>query len=173
MELAVIEGREYYWDGRYYARHKGLKSPIRAHTEVWEARFGPIPSGYEIHHLDHDRRNNKIENLLVVDGSMHARLHGQTAERMRVVQVLGREAAKAWHASDEGKKAHKAQFEAQMEKIGELECPECSTIFRPTNFRQKYCCRRCQNRVKMRRFRARKLTKLGSSSGPASRDEPS
>ena len=43
---------------------------------------------------------------------MHARLHGQTAERMRVVQVLGREAAKAWHASDEGKKAHKAQFEA-------------------------------------------------------------
>ena len=154
METAVIEGREYYWDGRYFARHKGLDSPLRAHIEVWEGRFGPVPEGYEIHHFDHNRRNNKIENLLVVPVSAHRKMHGRSAEQMRAVQVLGREAAKAWHASEEGLKSHKAQFEAQMEKIGELECPECATIFTPTNFRQRFCCRRCQNRVKMRRYRA-------------------
>ena len=35
MELAVIEGREYYWDGRYYGSAQGSEEhQLQAHTEV-------------------------------------------------------------------------------------------------------------------------------------------
>ena len=74
MELAVIEWREYYWDEDTTLDNKGLKSPIRAHTEVW-ARHGLVlyRVAMSIHLVDHiDRRSNKIENLLVLDASMHA-----------------------------------------------------------------------------------------------------
>ena len=34
------------------------------HRWVWEQKNGPIPSGGIIHHIDGDRTNNAIENLM-------------------------------------------------------------------------------------------------------------
>lgn len=53
---------------------KGKK--IDVHRFVWEENFGPIPEGYEIHHIDNNTRNNDINNLLCVTRSEHTRLHG-------------------------------------------------------------------------------------------------
>lgn len=53
------------WNGwiyeHIYIAEKKLKRPI-ADNEV-------------VHHLDFDRSNNRIENLLVIDRGMHSRLH--------------------------------------------------------------------------------------------------
>ncbi len=46
-----------------------------AHHLIWEEEHGPIPEGYQIHHLDHDRGNNHLLNLIAVSVSDHQRLH--------------------------------------------------------------------------------------------------
>lgn len=34
-----------------------------------------IPEGYEIHHIDHDRKNNDIDNLVALPKKLHRRYH--------------------------------------------------------------------------------------------------
>ena len=46
------------------------------HVLVWESFNGPIPPGYQIHHLDDDRLNNRPENLACISATAHKRLHG-------------------------------------------------------------------------------------------------
>lgn len=36
------------------------------HRIVWEMHCGKIPEGYEIDHINHDRSDNRIENLRLV-----------------------------------------------------------------------------------------------------------
>lgn len=45
------------------------------HRDVWEHHHGPIPPGLEVHHIDHDKANNAVENLELLSKSEHARLH--------------------------------------------------------------------------------------------------
>lgn len=47
----------------------------REHRRIWEAAHGPIPSGYQIHHINHDRADNRLSNLACVDTVTHKRLH--------------------------------------------------------------------------------------------------
>jgi len=44
-----------------------------SHRVVWEYFNGQIPSGLHIDHVDHDRTNNKIENLRCVSQAENAR----------------------------------------------------------------------------------------------------
>lgn len=48
---------------------------IYEHHLVWEQAYGPIPDGYEIHHKDGNKLNNKLSNLQLLTRSEHARLH--------------------------------------------------------------------------------------------------
>jgi len=45
------------------------------HSIVWEQHNGKIPLGMQIHHIDHDKTNNSIENLQLVTPLEHKRLH--------------------------------------------------------------------------------------------------
>ena len=159
MDTAIFDGIEYYWDGRYYTRHKGVPVPIRAHRELWMEAFGPIPEGYHIHHLDENRRNNSLSNLLVVKASEHTKGHMQDEgrkEQVRKNMQIACEAAKIWHSSEEGKQWHRKQFERVMEQIGSKICDECGITYTPANFRQRFCQSKCGNRFKMREWRKRK-----------------
>ena len=55
----------------YYGRTDSNRGLM--HRYVWEHFKGKIPNGYDIHHLDHDRTNNRIENLELHTKSEHAR----------------------------------------------------------------------------------------------------
>lgn len=48
---------------------------VSHHRIVWEVVNGPIPEGYEIHHIDKDRRNNSISNLELIEKSKHKHHH--------------------------------------------------------------------------------------------------
>ncbi len=50
-------------------------SIVAEHRLVWEAAHGPIPDGHQIHHRNHDRTDNRLENLECVDPQTHKRLH--------------------------------------------------------------------------------------------------
>lgn len=55
----------------YYGKTRGGRTLL--HRDVWELYNGPIQNGYDIHHKDHDRTNNGIDNLELMSKSEHAR----------------------------------------------------------------------------------------------------
>jgi predicted DNA-binding protein YlxM (UPF0122 family) len=56
----------------YYAATTGERQLM--HRYIWEKYNGPIPKGYDIHHIDHNRENNDITNLAIFTKSEHASL---------------------------------------------------------------------------------------------------
>ncbi len=52
------------------------------HRYIWEQYHKkPIPPGYQIHHIDGDKLNNKIENLQMISNSDHQKLHYQPTDK--------------------------------------------------------------------------------------------
>jgi hypothetical protein len=68
----------------YFMSTKGKRTLM--HRDVWEFYNGAIPENYDIHHVDQDRANNKIENLEMLLKSEHARIystgHNQYTKRV-------------------------------------------------------------------------------------------
>jgi hypothetical protein len=57
----------------YYACCDGRRAYL--HRDVWRHHYGNIPVGYDVHHLDEDKHNNRIENLALLTKSEHTKLH--------------------------------------------------------------------------------------------------
>ena len=48
------------------------------HKRVAEKKMGrPVKNGYEVHHMDRDKSNNRPSNLTVVKKSTHKKLHSK------------------------------------------------------------------------------------------------
>lgn len=58
-----------------YRKHNVKGKTITEHRLVWEQHRGPIPEGMHTHHVNGDKRDNRIENLQMVDPLTHSRLH--------------------------------------------------------------------------------------------------
>lgn len=50
---------------------------IATHRYVWEQANGPIPDGWEVHHVDLDRFNNDLSNLQAMPAADHRALHAR------------------------------------------------------------------------------------------------
>jgi len=139
--------------GRYLCSWNKDK-PIRLlHRRIWTETYGPIPEGYDIHHIDGDWRNNSIENLECVPRAEHAKMHMLERlqdENFRVANARNlakaQEAAKQWHSSEAGREWHsKHGFEvAASLPYLEHECIVCGKRFLSRNPRNpKTCSRKC------------------------------
>ena len=111
MEVQVISetvqrfnGESFYLCGSYFQR-KGK----RLHRAVWEYHNGYIPEGYHVHHVDGDRSNNDISNLILMRADEHLSEHMSTKERKaksREDIAKAIKCAPVWHGSDEGRTWH-------------------------------------------------------------------
>lgn len=117
VQYVKYDGIRFYKDGKGYwlgqiTCKDGVKRRIRLHIYVWEKHNGPIPDGYEIHHIDRNKDNNEIDNLVMLSVKDHKALHASLlteSQKQRFRENLeknAREKAKEWHASEEGRKWH-------------------------------------------------------------------
>jgi len=68
-----------YWEGNkftlrktgYYGKTTGKRELM--HRVVWEHFNGKIPKGHDIHHIDHNKENNNINNLELYTKAEHAK----------------------------------------------------------------------------------------------------
>ena len=59
-----------------------VRGHVREHYLVWENFWGDIVSpGYEIHHIDHNPKNNDITNLTLMTVHNHSVLHSNKRKR--------------------------------------------------------------------------------------------
>ena len=69
-----------FYDGKKFTLRNngyfGLSNDDRClmHRYVWEKNYGSIPKNFDIHHIDNDKSNNDITNLLCLPKDEHTRL---------------------------------------------------------------------------------------------------
>lgn len=157
MRTAQCKDFQDFQGERYYL-HKGeryyKKGDRFLHHDVWKHYHGEIPKGMEIHHVDGDVKNNSIENLVCLTREEHNAIHhDEVVARMsseKQIKHLAaiREDAKAWHASEEGRRWHSEHGK----KISGLRverrfvCEQCGKEFASKQARARFCSNTCKSK---------------------------
>lgn len=147
--IQEFKGVRFYLCGDYFQQNgKAL------HREVWSEAHGPVPDGFEVHHRDHNRSNNSLRNLELLDGTEHARHHAVKrgfgkAGKQHLEKA--RELAKEWHKSEAGRAWHKEHYSKMSDAREERTCEECGTVFlgllgKPE--RNRFCSPNCKAKAR-------------------------
>ena len=51
------------------------ESNLPTHIAVYKKHYKIIPDGYDVHHVDHNKHNNSVDNLIAIPRKMHKRIH--------------------------------------------------------------------------------------------------
>lgn len=149
-------GNDYYWwkvssnQGRYT---KGQS--VSMHRYVWEFHNGGIPDGHQIHHIDHNRANNDISNLELVETIEHCRYHTkkrmeEDPEKFKSFQQAGILVAPEWHKSDVGRAWHREHALKTARRVAthgeEKVCTWCGKTFvgLSSHTKKGFCSMSCQ-----------------------------
>ena len=69
----VFNGQKFFFNGRDYFRN--ARGQL-LHRVMWEHFNGPIPKGHIVHHINEDKTDNRVENLVLMERAEHMRHHG-------------------------------------------------------------------------------------------------
>ena len=124
---------------------------IMLHRYVWQVLKGDIPEGHHIHHIDHDKGHNEIENYAAIPSLKHMQLTGaeQTEEcrlkmRKTLLEKAGPKAAE-WHGSEKGREWHKKHYEkykARLHSKKHIICDNCGKQYESEKGR--FCSNKCK-----------------------------
>lgn len=142
--VQMFNGEPFYLCGSYF-QHRGK----RLHRVVWEHYNGEIPQGFHVHHKDGDRANNAIENLELMDGKAHCRLHSDNEpnkSRLRAMGVAGREAAIGWHHSEAGREQGRKNAHFLHDHPAQLlVCEHCGATYETKRLSgSRFCSNACK-----------------------------
>ena len=156
MKTVMYDGYRFTRDdatGYYLSSRKIDGRQKRLHVYVWEKYNGTLPEGYAVHHIDEDKNNNDISNLMLLEKSEHSRLHGRTLtaekrEKMRQHMIENvHPYAVEWHKSEEGRAWHREHGKkvAESVEVREYTCENCGKKFYTKPFGlNKFCSNACK-----------------------------
>jgi rubrerythrin len=119
----------------YFTRRwkEGNKTKTKfLHKEIYEYYHGKVAKGFHVHHLDGDRRNNDLDNLIALSHSDHIRLHAKEQWEQE---------KKDWICADCGVSFHGIQ------RTDTIRCPKCDNRARQSKWRD------CQDKGEMNEYR--------------------
>ena len=144
IKFTLDEKSGYYQNS---AIHKSL------HRFVWEENNGVIPNGYEIHHIDFNKSNNHISNLIMLSKKEHLEIHSKSLTdeqrqfRRNNMNNIVRPKAIEWHKSDKGREWHKKHYQECLKdskpKIKRV-CAFCNSEFIGYS-NSNYCSNKCKS----------------------------
>jgi ribosomal protein S27AE len=142
--IQEYRGERYYLCGAYFQRRG-----VRLHRRVWRDANGDIPRGYHVHHIDGNRADNRLGNLLLFPGAQHISLHmsePQNVQRSRQNIKKAIAAAPAWHRSEAGLAWHSEQGKRNGEsrKTKQYVCERCGRSF-SNKYPAKFCGNACRS----------------------------
>lgn len=154
MVFVIHNGKRYVKDAKsgYYLCASNHK---RLHRVIWEEANGEIPKGFHIHHKDHNKDNNALDNLELLSASEHMRRH--TLERIANGDIdvkknmqLRQEAAKKWHKSAEGRAWHSIHAKECAKKWIKVTktCQMCGKEYEVVSSavkKSKFCSNNCKS----------------------------
>lgn len=127
------------------------------HRFVWLCERGEIPKGFQIYHIDGNKENNDISNLMLVSVSEHRHLHkppyfsDEQREFFRKNINRNRGKLNAYHSSEQGRKqksetAKKLWKEGRMIKPNSYICEVCGKEYsrRSKPAAHRFCSVRCR-----------------------------
>lgn len=86
---------------------------VMAHVWAWEQVHGPVPDGYDLHHVDLNRLNNDLDNLQMLTRADHRRVHEGCERRdgvwwkpCRKCDVFKPLDQRHWHIGPRGRLRH-------------------------------------------------------------------
>ena len=160
-KYAVFNNQRYVLrkDQGYFYKTQIIENKTKTtmlHRMVYIHHYGEIKNGYSIHHIDENKMNNEIENLVCMKNSEHRKFHGsllteKQKEKMRI-NLLENVVPKSveWHSSEEGIKWHKEHYEEMKDKLhqtAEYICKWCGKkyIAQKAN-KNMFCSQNCRNK---------------------------
>ena len=111
------------------------------HRQLWIDAHGPIPPGWQVHHLDHDKTNNDLSNLAAMSARAHHRHHH-----------VGKTVAQAFIEFQ-----RERMTRAHREMVPKVHtCVICESTFERRAYRASFCsdeCRRKKQAIKSQKWR--------------------
>jgi endogenous inhibitor of DNA gyrase (YacG/DUF329 family) len=132
---------------------------IMLHRYVWIKFNGEIPAGTSVHHIDENKDNNNISNLVLMSTSKHLSFHATNKIKNNYEDAKQKfldrtqEKAKKWHRSEEGKQWHREHAKATIAKEDALArtkdavCAVCGSEYKTTESKAntaRFCSKKCK-----------------------------
>lgn len=151
MKVIYVDDYKFVRDDETgYYRCNELRT--RLHRYVYEKFNGVLPSNEDVHHIDGNKDNNNLSNLIALSRQDHAKLHGelltdeQRKKRRENLTENARPAACAWHGSEDGREWHRehyARTKDALHKVESRNCRHCGAEF--VSVRDGYCSNACKS----------------------------
>lgn len=140
--------------GYFNVTQKSLSGKKWLHQYVYEKEQEEIPKGYHVHHKDNDKRNNQIDNLILLSQEEHSKMHGEykisNPERYKKqCEHLDRiRPDHVWPTDPVKYEEHRKALAKAMKNIKPVEytCQNCGKTFESVpNGVSRFCTNKCKS----------------------------